>query len=342
MNSPGWWPSSSSTGAAPSCEASPTTAAPTHERRRSRFAPAPPVSFRIVATPLAAPVPEPRPRETGGSPQALRSVYPAPGIEAQVARLGAAGALAVTSGQQPALFTGPLYTVHKALAAAALARKLEAAWGRPVVPVFWVAGDDHDWAEARSATWVAGNGELVTGALAPRPSGAPLEPLWRVRPDADLRGVLELLRQTLPQGDHRAGAVAWAERHFTPGRSLAAASGTALAELVAPFGVVCLDTTSPDFKEAMAPLLVRALEQGEELERDLIAARDRLAAADRAPDLAVGGGATLVMLDGPGGRDRLVRDGAGFATRRGGERWSLADLRALAQSEPTRLSPSVL
>jgi uncharacterized protein YllA (UPF0747 family) len=48
------------------------------------------------------------------------------------------------------------------------------------------------------------------------------------------------------------------------------------------------------------------------------------------------------MLEGRLGRDRLIRDGEGFVTRRGGERFSMAQVEAIAATEPARLSPNVL
>src|SRR5438552_18403371 len=107
---------------------------------------------RILSTPLPMPagkLPAGMPRRV--HPDVLASVLPGPGRD----RLAAGDVLAVTTGQQPGLFTGPLYTVHKALSAIALARRLEHERGVPVVPVFWVAGDDHDFAEANHA-WVLG------------------------------------------------------------------------------------------------------------------------------------------------------------------------------------------
>ena len=92
------------------------------------------MTLRFVATPLDAPLLDPTPRP-GGLAAGLEDAFvPSPAREALVARLRQPGALAVTTGQQPGLFTGPLYTVHKALSAAALARVLERRWGRPVVP----------------------------------------------------------------------------------------------------------------------------------------------------------------------------------------------------------------
>ena len=117
------------------------------------------MTLRFVPTPLEHPLEPPAPRAGGLDAAAGRRRSCRPSTrDAQLQRLRQPGALAVTTGQQPGLFTGPLYTVHKALSAAALARVLEARWNRPVVPVFWLAGDDHDFAEASTASWIAADG----------------------------------------------------------------------------------------------------------------------------------------------------------------------------------------
>ena len=113
------------------------------------------MSFRLVPTPIAPAVLPEVPPPLGMDP-ALRAAFVAgEGVDLLLDRLALPGALAVTTGQQPGLFGGPLYTMHKAMSAAGLAAELEAAWGRPVVPVFWLAGDDHDFAEAAGAAPVA-------------------------------------------------------------------------------------------------------------------------------------------------------------------------------------------
>ncbi|MEP6687269.1 MAG: bacillithiol biosynthesis BshC, partial [Gemmatimonadales bacterium] len=78
------------------------------------------MSLRFVATPLEHPLETPEPR-AGARSEAIDALAPAflPSVtrDAQLARLRTSGALAVTTGQQPGLFTGPLYTIHKALSA---------------------------------------------------------------------------------------------------------------------------------------------------------------------------------------------------------------------------------
>ena len=72
-------------------------------------------------------------------------------VAASIDKLRNPEGVAVLTGQQLGLFGGPLYTAYKALGAVQLARKVEAETGRPCVPVFWLAGEDHDFAEVATA-----------------------------------------------------------------------------------------------------------------------------------------------------------------------------------------------
>ncbi len=300
------------------------------------------MTFRIVRTPLAAPVPMP-PTRAGGMAASLRSaIVPASGLDAVLDRLARPNVLAVTTGQQPALFTGPLYTIHKALSAAALARQLERRWGRAVVPLFWVAADDHDFAEANHAAWLDADGEVRHATLRARPADAPMLPLYREPLGPEVETAVTALAGSLPATPFRDGAVEWIRRHFTPGATIAAASAAALAELLAPLGIACVDGTHPSVKCAAAPYLLRALLEAPSLDTALRERHDQLVRADRDPGVAVGDGATLVMIEAAAGRDRLVRDGDDFVTRRGGERFTRAEVERIATDAPERLSPNVI
>jgi len=64
-----------------------------------------------------------------------------------IERLKDPHAVVVVGGQQAGLLTGPLYTIHKCLSIIQLAQEQEQALGVPVIPVFWIAGEDHDYDE---------------------------------------------------------------------------------------------------------------------------------------------------------------------------------------------------
>ena len=300
------------------------------------------MSLRIVPTPLAASIEFPSPREDGFDPALSDAFLPSSARAPALARLREPGAVAVTTGQQPGLFTGPLYTIYKALSTAALAHILERQWQRPVVPVFWVAGDDHDFAEASHASWITGEGTLRTGELPARSPDAPLTPMYRQQLGPAVDEVLETLISDLPASEFRDWTIAWLRRHYRPEATLAESFGAALAELLEPAGIVCLDSTHPSVKRAAARHLIRALGLARELDQDLQQRAEDLRSAGLDPRVAVGDGATLVMVEGEQGRDRLVISDTGFVTRRSRESFDLQELQRLAAAEPERLSPNVL
>src|SRR5712671_4836026 len=99
--------------------------------------------------------------------------------------------VAVVTGQQVGLFSGPAYTVYKAVTAARLAAQLNSQ-GIPAVPVFWLATEDHDFAEVNHTfVFVAGHRTIPLGLPG---AGAPERPVGRIRiadpPVKELRAAL--------------------------------------------------------------------------------------------------------------------------------------------------------
>jgi bacillithiol biosynthesis cysteine-adding enzyme BshC len=300
------------------------------------------MSFRFVPTPLGVPLVLP-PARDGGFDRALEPAFlPSAARDVALARLREPGALAVTSGQQPGLFTGPLYTVYKALSTAALARVLERQWGRAVVPIFWIAGDDHDFAEASVTSWLAADGTVGSTSLPPRPPDAPLTPMYRQGLGEAVATALEALGSSLPPSEFRDDTLAWLTRHYRPEATVAAAFAGAMAELLAPAGIACFDSSHPAAKRLAAPLILGALERAAEIDDDLERQAEALGSTARTSGVVLGDGAALAMVEARQGRDRLVAADGAFVTRRGKERFNLAALRRIAETEPTRLSPNVL
>ncbi|WP_077601077.1 bacillithiol biosynthesis cysteine-adding enzyme BshC [Oceanobacillus sojae] len=65
----------------------------------------------------------------------------------QIDRLNDKQSTVVIGGQQAGLLTGPVYTINKIISILQLAKQQEEALGTPVIPVFWIAGEDHDFEE---------------------------------------------------------------------------------------------------------------------------------------------------------------------------------------------------
>jgi len=72
----------------------------------------------------------------------------------------------VIAGQQAGLLTGPLYTIHKILSVIVFANRKEKELGIPVVPIFWIAGEDHDLHEVNHV-YVMEDGRIIKKAYKP-------------------------------------------------------------------------------------------------------------------------------------------------------------------------------
>lgn len=70
-----------------------------------------------------------------------------PSSKANIDRLKDENSVVVIGGQQAGLLTGPLYTINKIISIIQLAKQQEKALEVPVIPVFWIAGEDHDYDE---------------------------------------------------------------------------------------------------------------------------------------------------------------------------------------------------
>lgn len=300
------------------------------------------MSLPIFDTPLAERVTLPLLREASWNPALEPALLAASGTADSLERLRRPDALVVTTGQQPGLFTGPAYSVSKALSARALAAELERRWRRPVIPMYWVPGDDHDLHEVAQVSWLNSEGGLVTAALPPRSAEAPLTPLWREPLGQAVLPLLDAFEQSFAEGAASAPVVDWLRRHYRPEATVARAYGAALAELLGPLGILCLDSTHPIVKRTAAPLLLAALEQAHPLDAALAARAAALSLEGRDAGVPVGEGASLVFVEASLGRDRLVADGNGFQARRSRERFTLAELQRIAEREPVRLSGNVL
>ena len=184
-----------------------------------------------------------------GAPEAARTA---------AARLDLPGSVAVVTGQQAGLFGGPLYTLLKAASALVLAVHAEATYGVPVVPVFWVDAEDHDWAEV-SACPVLGEDDTVVSVTATGPSGAGTRSVGSLLLDGSIAGTLDALEQALPPTAFTAGLMADLRRAYRPGTGFARAYATWLETVLGPRGLVVFESDDPGAKPPVADLFAAEL-----------------------------------------------------------------------------------
>jgi bacillithiol biosynthesis cysteine-adding enzyme BshC len=248
------------------------------------------------------------------------------------------GGAMVTTGQQPALFGGPLYTVHKILTAVRLAEALEASLGCVVLPVFWSGSEDHDFAEANHAHVADGAGKVHR--LAVLPTDARPVPMSDMALGADVDAVSGEFADLVSSQPEAWYSVRRFLAEYPSGRTIGDAFVAHVMELFRSFDLLVTDAADPALKEASLPVLLGEAERAAEHDRLVAERTAEIVAAGYEAQVAIVPDAANLFFHGPAGRERLVRDGEGWAGS--GERFSDDGLREAIRAEPGRFSPNVL
>ena len=249
------------------------------------------------------------------------------------------GGAVVTTGQQTGLFTGPLYTIHKILSAIRLAEALERELGVLVLPVFWAASEDHDFAEVNHAWAVDGDGELLRFGVAAT-ERRPV-PMSEMRLGADVESTFDDFVHAVGAHEDADDLLARIRAAYRPGQTVADAFRDTIVELFAGFDLLVTDAADPALKEASAAVLLAEAAGAAEHERLVRAQTDALAAAGYPSQVAVAEGATNLFFHGPAGRERLQREGDGFLAADARRTFKQVDLEQLLRDDPRALSPNV-
>lgn len=273
-------------------------------------------------------------------------------LDAQLARRGAppealaaartlAGtdAVAIVTGQQAGVFGGPLYALLKAITAIQIARRVSAEQRTPVVPVFWVEAEDHDWAEVRTAR-VLDKDFAVHDITLPDPPGAGVLPVASLVLDDRIGDALRALESALPPSEFTAEVIAALTRRYRPGAGVATAFAGWMDDLLGRHGLVVFEAADPAAKPMVADLFREELRNPARAAGLAREAGESLRALGHAPQVDATDGTTpLFYLDGQSRRAIRQQDGqlvAGSAT------FSPADLEREASAHPDRFSPNVL
>lgn len=268
--------------------------------------------------------------------QASRNAPPA--AREAAARLSEPGTVAIVTGQQAGAFGGPLYTLLKAVTAIQLARRVSADHGTPVVPVFWVDAEDHDWAEVRSATVLDDEFQPRDVTLADL-EGAGEQPVAALTLDARVTGTLDALAAALPPTDFSEWVMASLRTAYRPGVGMAAAFARWIETLLGSHGLVVFESADPAAKEIARPVFVRELNNPGRTSALAIEAGRELEARGHHPQV-VPHADSLALFHLNSGRRAIRRQGDRFLI--GETEMTSEALVSEAEHSPTHFSPNVL
>jgi bacillithiol biosynthesis cysteine-adding enzyme BshC len=250
------------------------------------------------------------------------------------------GALAIVTGQQVGLFGGPLYALYKALTAVALAQFASSTLDRPVVALFWMDTDDHDFDELRHVHLIDGEHRLVKLSYEPS-KGVDGIPAARRRLESRVDDMISKADESLGPSEFKQEILDVLRDSYRAGRSLPDAFGSLLLRMTRGTGLAVVDPASPDLKSLAVPLFEREVLELSESSRLVQATTSELL------DLGYHAQATstegrLNLFHASPERFHIVTEDSGFRVTAGGSLLTKKDLTSLLRSEPERFSPNVL
>ncbi len=246
----------------------------------------------------------------------------------------AGGAAAIVTGQQVGLFSGPAYTIYKALSAIRCAEEATER-GIDAVPVFWLASEDHDFAEVHHSFWSTRNGlaryELPAEGSGRRVGeivlGEAIQPLVASAASALEGPFAEQLAQSLRES-------------YTPQETYSSAFGKLMARLFAGRGLVFLDQLDPRFHRLFVPIFEDATRRADQIRDALLARTKALEHAGFQSQVKVTSETTLLFWSKSGPREPVRVKNGSFIV--GDSEVTARQLADAASRGPESFSPGAL
>lgn len=258
-----------------------------------------------------------------------------------IKRLEKPDALTVVGGQQAGLLTGPLYTINKAISMIQFAREQEKLLGIPVLPVFWIAGEDHDFDEINHI-FLPSKKQLVKCRLK--------QPSYKKIPISSMEYNKELLKDwldgsfsLLPETEHTKDLFAIVEKTMLNAESFTDFFASLLHTLFPDSGLILLDSADPRIRRIESEYFIQLIENQEKISEGVFEASEQLLAKGYSssfePELQ--DGHLFYHLNGE--RVLLKRTETGAWVGKNGEgEWSTEDLLETAKVNPENLSNNVM
>ena len=245
------------------------------------------------------------------------------------------GAVAIVTGQQVGLFTGPAFSIYKAVTAIKLAKEVTEA-GIDAVPVFWMATEDHDLDEVRHTTFFS-NGDLTKFELSPgEAAGASV---GSIRLGKSVEELVDAAANLL-SGESAALLADALRQSYRAEESYGSAFGKLFATLFAEEGLILIDPLDPNIHRLAAPVYGKAVENRDALNASLLNRGKELEESGFEAQVKVSTASALLFFSGSGERESINFTDSKFHS--GESTWDSAELLSLTKSEPEKLSANAI
>ena len=254
----------------------------------------------------------------------------------------------IVTGQQPGLFLGPLYTVYKAVTAIRLARLLSERHGKRVLPVFWIASEDHDFEEVRRYWFTDARSALHERIYTPVDAlGQPLDiaglPMHKVPAGISLRDAIEEMAALCAGSEHTTAVRDLLLDTLAEAASVSNWFARLMAVLFRDTGLVLFAPHMRVAREAARTVIRREIEMPGVTSRLVNEVASRIRVLGFTPAVVRPLDACNFFLFENGRRRKVIHTKQGFVLpEENGKCYTAEELFDLLETDPTRFSPNVI
>ncbi|KGE18119.1 bacillithiol biosynthesis cysteine-adding enzyme BshC [Paenibacillus wynnii] len=262
-------------------------------------------------------------------------------VAASIDLLKQAGTLVVTGGQQSGLFTGPLLVIYKAITTILAAKEATESLGRPVVPIFWIAGEDHDWDEV-DHTYVLNRTTEISKIRMEDPEGPRSSVSAIDVHQENWTQAVDKLEAMLQDSEFKAQIMEFVRDSSAGTVSMTDAFASLMGSLFGKYGLILLDSADNELRKLEQPFFQALIMENDKLEQAYFHSAADITSSGYELQADVTKGAANLFYIHEGARLLLLKKDGLFTDRKGQVSFSQEELLAILEAHPERFSNNVL
>ncbi|MEX0661719.1 MAG: bacillithiol biosynthesis cysteine-adding enzyme BshC [Balneolaceae bacterium] len=256
---------------------------------------------------------------------------------AQINQLDDPQSLAVVTGQQLTVYGGPLFTVYKTLTAIIYAKKWSEKLDRPIIPVFWLADEDHDYEEVITLG-LPKNGTTSSISYAQSLPGKFSPPVGEIQFTEEILSFKKEIKEYL--GDTDFHDKLWDDIHQAYGKNqtFKVAFGNWLLHLFGDQGLVLAGSQTKPIKTFSSNIIKQSIIKNDQINKALDDTTYKLISDQYHGQVQVQS-SNMFYLDDEKNRTKISVDGKVWSAAE--KKWTCDELIAEIDDSPERFSPNV-
>lgn len=265
-------------------------------------------------------------------------------ITGNITKLRKENSVAVIGGQQAGILTGPLYTIHKVISIIKLAEQKEAELGVPVVPVFWIAGEDHDYQEVnhvyvmkdnKQEKWVYPEKNLEKKMISEVCINRDLCYSW-----------VEEIIETYGETKHTKEVLEFALESLKAAESFVDFFATIIMELFKDSGLLIVDSGNKELRKLEKDYFINQIKNHREITSAVLGQQERTSGAGFANMIDISEHAANLFFYDEKVNERILLQfdpqSGGFSSKNGEVSFTYDELVEIAGEYPEKLSNNVV